>query len=101
MKSILILIIFLSSNILFAENNYYDIKFSKKDISIIKKKFVYETGIFKDTQTKPVQYEDKIIYLDGYKNLRIFSLVSENEICVNQGQKDRGYHRGIGIYKKI
>ena len=100
MKYILIFFLLSSSNILFAKNNYYDIKFSKEDISKIKKKFVYETGIFKDTQTKPVQYEDKIIYLDGYKNLRIFSLVSEKEFCVNQGQKDRGYHRGIGIYKK-
>ena len=46
------------------------------------------------------KFKDKIIYLDGYKTLRVLSLFDGKELCKNSGKKDRGYHRGLGIYEK-
>ena len=83
-----------------AENNYFESNFKKNDLNFLKKKWVYKSNIFKDTQTKPSIINDKIVYLDGYKNLRVISLFDGEFICMNQGKKDRGFHRGIGIYKK-
>ena len=83
-----------------SENNYYISDFKKEDLVNLKKTWIFKSGLFKDTQTKPVNFEDKIIYLDGYKTLRVLSLFDGKELCKNSGKKDRGYHRGIGIYKK-
>jgi quinoprotein glucose dehydrogenase len=84
----------------FANNNYYKSSFKKENLTNLKKTWIYRSNIFKDTQTKPISYNNKVIYLDGYKTLRVLSLSSGKEICNNSGKKDRGYHRGIGIYKK-
>ena len=84
----------------YAENNYYYSNFTKNDLKLLKKKWIFKSNIYKDTQTKPSVYENKLIYLDGYKNLRVLSLIDGKQICINEGKKDRGYHRGVGIYKK-
>ena len=95
----IIIFYFVFSN-LFADNNYYISDFKKSDLKNLKKEWVYQSNIFKDTQTKPTSYKDKLIYLDGFKNLRVLSLYDGKKVCVNSGKKDRGYHRGIGIYEK-
>ena len=100
MKYLFILVLINFFNFAFAENNYYKSNFEKKDLLNLKKTWIYKSNIFKDTQTKPISYENKVIYLDGYKTLRVLSLSGGKEICKNSGKKDRGYHRGIGIYKK-
>ena len=100
MKYLLIIFFFCCSSSVFSENNYYKSNFKKEDLINLKKSWIYKSNIFKDTQTKPTSYKDKIVYLDGYKTLRVLSLFSGKEICKNSGKKDRGYHRGIGIYKK-
>ncbi len=84
----------------YADNSYYNSNFTKGDLKFLKKKWVFKSNIFKDTQTKPSVYENRIIYLDGYKNLRVLSLADGKQVCINEGKKDRGYHRGVGIYKK-
>ena len=99
MFKILFLLFITSINCL-AENNYYISNFEEKDLFNLKKTWVYKSNLFKDTQTKPTVYKDRIIYLDGYKNLRVLSLLNGKEVCVNTGKKDRGYHRGIGIFEK-
>ena len=58
----------------------------KNDLNFLKK-WVYKSNIFKDTQTKPSIINDKIVYLDGYKNLRVISLFDGEFICMNQGKK--------------
>ena len=102
MKYLCLLIFFFIgfANIGLSENNYYQSKFKKKDIKNLKKTWTYKSNVFKDTQTKPISYKDKVVYLDGYKNLRVLSLFTGEEMCLNIGKKDRGYHRGIGIYEK-
>ena len=95
-----VLIFYLIFTNLYGDNNYYISTFKKDDLKNLKKKWIYKSNLFKDTQTKPSVYKDKIIYLDGYKNLRVLSLLNGKEVCVNIGKKDRGYHRGIGIFKK-
>ena len=95
-----IVIFYLALTNLYADNNYYTSNFKKSDLKNLKKEWIYQSNIFKDTQTKPASYKDKIIFLDGYKNLRVLSLYDGKELCVNKGKKDRGYHRGIGIYEK-
>ena len=95
-----VLIFYLIFTNLYGDNNYYISTFKKDDLKNLKKKWIYKSNLFKDTQTKPTAYKDKIIYLDGYKNLRVLSLLNGKEVCVNIGKKDRGYHRGIGIFKK-
>lgn len=102
MRVILItLLILVECNLsLSSENNFYLSNFEKKNLNNLKKKWIYKSNIFKDTQTKPKIYEDKLIFLDGFKNLRVLSLYDGKEICVNSGKKDRGYHRGVAIYKK-
>ena len=100
MKYFLILIILLNPNVSFSDNNYYKSNFKKEDLKNLKKTWTYKSNLFKDTQTKPISYNDKVIYLDGYKTLRVLSLSSGKEICKNSGKKDRGYHRGLGIYVK-
>ena len=100
MRYFLIIFFISYSSSVFPENNYYKSNFEKEDLLHLKKTWIYKSNIFKDTQTKPTNYEDKIIYLDGNKTLRVLSLFSGEELCINSGKKDRGYHRGIGIYKK-
>ena len=95
-----VLIFYLIFTNLYGDNNYYISTFKKDDLKNLKKKWIYKSNLFKDTQTKPTAYKDKIIYLDGYKNLRVLSLLNGKEVCVNIGKKDRGYHRGIGIFEK-
>lgn len=94
-----LIIIFYSSKVM-AENNYYISTLKKENLSKLKKEWVYRSDIFKDTQTRPTQFKDKIIYLDGYKNLRVLSLYNGKELCANIGKKDRGHHRGVGIFNK-
>ena len=100
MKYFLILVILLNPNVSLSDNNYYKSNFKKEDLKNLKKTWTYKSNLFKDTQTKPISYNDKVIYLDGYKTLRVLSLSSGKEICKNSGKKDRGYHRGLGIYVK-
>ena len=100
MKYFLIIFFVLCFKNTVAENNYYNSNFEIKDLQSLKKAWTYKSNIFKDTQTKPVSYKDKVIYLDGHKNLRVISLFSGEKICLNTGKKDRGYHRGIAIYEK-
>ena len=94
-----LIIIFWSPQVM-AENNYYISSLNKDNLFNLKKEWVYKSDIFKDTQTRPTQYKDKIIYLDGFKNLRVLSLHNGKELCANIGKKDRGYHRGIGIFDR-
>jgi quinoprotein glucose dehydrogenase len=101
MRIILIILILLNFNVsAFGDNNYYDSNFNKLNLKNLKKKWIYRSNIFKDTQTRPKIYKDNVIFLDGFKNLRVLSLYDGKEICVNSGKKDRGYHRGIAIYKE-
>ena len=100
MKYFLIFLFINFFNSTLAENNYYKSNFEKADLLNLKKTWTYKSNIFKDTQTKPVIYKDKVIYLDGYKTLRVLSLSNGMEICKNSGKRDRGYHRGIGLYEK-
>ena len=100
MKYFLIFLFINFFNSTLAENNYYKSNFEKADLLNLKKTWTYKSNIFKDTQTKPVSYKDKVIYLDGYKTLRVLSLSNGTEICKNSGKRDRGYHRGIGLYEK-
>ena len=92
-------IFFITLN-LYAENNYYNSNFDKDDLKNLKKKWVFKSNIYKTTQTRPTQYKDKIIFLDGYKNLRVINLHTGKEICTNFGKKDRGPHRGLALYVK-
>ena len=100
MKHLLILFLISWPSLVSSENNYYKSNYKKEDLINLKKTWVYKSNVFKDTQTKPLNFKDKIIYLDGYKTLRVLSLLNGKEMCKNSGKKDRGYHRGIGIYKK-
>ena len=93
------IVFFLTFN-LYAENNYYKSKFNQEDLVNLEKKWVFKSNIYKTTQTRPAQYKDKIIILDGYKNLRVINLHNGKEICTNYGKKDRGPHRGLAIYIK-
>lgn len=89
-----------SKNFVLADNNFLNVNFNAKDVKNIKKIWTYHSGIYKDTQTKGKLYKDKIIFLDGHKNLIVISLSSGKEICKNLGLKDTKPMRGIGIYKK-
>jgi glucose dehydrogenase len=101
MRFIIILLLLLKCNVsISSENNYYVSDFNKQHVKNLKKTWTFKSNIFKDTQTKPISYKDKVVYLDGYKNLRVLSLFTGEEMCLNTGKKDRGYHRGIGIYEK-
>lgn len=100
MRYLLILLFINSFTPTFSENNYHISNFKKEDLVNLKKTWIFKSGLFKDTQTKPVNFKDKIIYLDGYKTLRVLSLFDGKELCKNSGKKDRGYHRGIGVYEK-
>ena len=89
------------NNIVLANNtNYYEIEYSQRDLENISKAWTFSSKVFKDTQTKMFQYEDKIIHLDGNKNLIVISLTTGKEICKNIGKPDRGKYRGIKIYIK-
>jgi glucose dehydrogenase len=95
-----LLFILLSKNCAFSDNNFVDIDFGLDNVKNIKKIWTYNSGIFKDSQTKPILHNDKIIFLDGHKNLRVLSIFDGNEICINKGNKDTKPIRGIGLYKK-
>ena len=105
MKLFFVIIIFFYTfqinNLVFANNtNYYDILYSQKDLRNIRKLWTYSSNVFKRLQTKMVQYNDKIIHLDGNKNLIVISLTDGRQICKNEGTPDRGKYRGINIYIK-
>ena len=98
---LIIFLLFQFKSLSFANNaNYYEIEYSKNDLKKIKKVWTYSSKVFKDTQNKLVQYEDKIIHLDGKKNLIVISLKNGTEICKNSGESDRGLYRGINIFIK-
>jgi len=97
-------IIFIIYFFLFTKNslsteNFYDINYLKSDLKYISKEWEYHSGVFKDTQNKIKQYKDKLIHLDGNKNLIVLSLKNGKEICKNIGEKDRAPFRGVSIYK--
>ena len=95
--NILICILFLNNA--YSDNNYFDVDFSPSDVNKIKKIWEYKSGILKSTQSKPEVYEDKIVFLDGVKNLRVVSIIDGKEVCVNKNDKtDRGPQRGVLIY---
>lgn len=79
--------------------NFYDLDYSEKDLININKEWVYNSKVFKDTQNKIVQYKNKLVHLDGNKNLIVLTLKDGKEICRNNGKKDRGPFRGISLYK--
>ena len=95
---IIITIVFFTNNSLSTEN-FYDLDYTKEDLKTISKEWQYNSGVFKDTQNKIIQYQDKLVHLDGYKNLIVLSLIDGKEICKNFGKKDRAPFRGISIYK--
>ena len=102
MKKVFILGIFILMN--FYSNsesveNFYNFDYSKRQLKDIKKIWEFNSGILKDTQNKIVQYKNKIIHLDGYKNLYVISLIDGKKICTNKGQNDRAPYRGISLYK--
>jgi outer membrane protein assembly factor BamB len=94
-----LLILFFCTKNLFASDNFYNIQYSKDDLKNISKSWMYNSGILNDTQNKIVNYNEKLIHLDGNKNLLIISLTSGKEICKNQGKIDRAPYRGIALYK--
>ncbi len=97
--NILICILFLNNA--YSDNNYLDADFSPNDIDKIKKIWEYKSGVLKSTQSKPEIYEDKIVFLDGLKNLRVISILDGKEVCVNNNDKpDRGPQRGVLLYNK-
>ena len=67
---------FVFSAYAFSTENFYDLDYSKKDLIYINEEWVY-TQIFKDTQNKIVQYKDKLVHLDGNKNLIVLALKDE------------------------
>lgn len=85
---------------LFADNNFLDIDFSNNNTKDIKKIWTNNSGVFSDTQAKPIFYEDKIIFLDGFKSLRVISITSGKDFCINKDGVDKKPMRGIGLYKK-
>lgn len=93
-------IIILFKNNAFSESNFVDVKFELDDIKNIKKIWTFNSSVFKDTQTKPYVYNDKIILLDGHKNLRVISILDGREVCKNTENKDTKPMRGIGLYVK-
>ena len=102
MKKIIIIILLIKLSVFQNSNsteNFYNFDYSKEDLKKIKKEWQYNSGIFKDTQNKILQYDDKLIHLDGYKNLVIISILDGKEICRNEGKKDRAPYRGVSIYK--
>ena len=99
-KPLTIILFFIFSKNLFAAENFYNFEYSKNDLKNISKNWVYNSGILKDTQNKIIQFNDKLIHLDGYKNLLILSLIDGKEVCKNIGQKDRAPYRGLSLYTK-
>ena len=98
---VILFFIFQFHSFSFANNsNYYDIEYSKNDLKKIKKVWTYSSKVLKSTQTKLVQYKDKIIHLDGKKNLIVLNLSDGSEICKNIGKPDRAPYRGINLYIK-
>ena len=95
-----LLFILLSKNIALSDNNFVDVDYGLNNVKNIKKIWTYKSGIFKDTQTKPYIFDNKIIFLDGHKNLRVLSITDGKEICKNIENKDTKPMRGIGLYKK-
>ena len=81
MRIIIIILILLNFNAsAFSDNNYYISNFNKPNLKNLKKKWIYRSNIFKDTQTRPKIYKDNVIFLDGFKNLRVLSLYDGKEI---------------------
>ena len=95
---IIITIVIFTKNSLSTEN-FYDLNYTKEDLKNISKEWQYNSGVLKDTQNKIIQYQDRLVHLDGYKNLIVLSLIDGKEICKNFGKKDRAPFRGISIYK--
>lgn len=79
-------------------SNYYNINYSLNDLANISKSWIYSSKVFKDTQSKLIQYKDKIIHLDGKKNLHVISLITGKLICQNTGLPDRTKYRGVSLY---
>ena len=93
--------IFIFINNALAENNFFDVNFDPSDITKIKKEWEYNSGLFKSTQSKPEVYKNRVIFLDGYKNLKVLSLIDGSEICSNISKKpDRGPQRGVLLFEK-
>ena len=95
-KPLTILLFIIFSKNLFAAENFYNFEYSKNDLKNISKNWVYNSGILKDTQNKIIQFNDKLIHLDGYKNLLILSLIDGKEVCKNIGNIYDFHHTFIG-----
>ena len=101
MKKILIIILLIKFILIqnsYSTENFYNFKYTKEDLKNIKREWQYNSGILKDTQNKIIQFKDKLIHLDGYKNLIIISILDGKEICRNEGKKDRAPFRGVSLY---
>ena len=79
--------------------NFYDLDYSKKDLINIDRAWIYNSGVLKDTQNKIIQYKEKIVHLDGNKNLIVLLLNSGKQVCKSNGKKDRAPFRGVSLYK--
>ncbi len=101
MKKITIIILLIKFILIqnsYSTENFYNFKYTKEDLKNIKREWQYNSGILKDTQNKIIQFKDKLIHLDGYKNLIIISILDGKEICRNEGKKDRAPFRGVSLY---
>ena len=102
MKKLIYIIIFFLISIntkLYSTENFYNFNYSKEDLKKIEKIWQFNSGVLKDTQNKIVQYQNKLLHLDGYKNLIVLSITNGRKICINYGKKDRAPYRGLSLYK--
>ena len=103
-KKIVFFYFFLSTLItskLYSSENFYNLDYGKDNLTAIQKVWTYKSGYFADSQTKPISYDDKIIHLDGHKNLHIISIETGKLICKNIGKIiDGSPYRGLSLYNK-
>ena len=92
--------IFFTTNNLKSNENLHEIEFSKNELKNIKKIWEFNTGIFKDTQNKIIQHGNKLIHLDGNKNLHVISLIDGHKVCTNSDKPDRVPYRGVSLFKR-
>ena len=86
-------------NLVMANNkNYYEMVYSENDLKKISKVWEYSSKVYKTTQTKLAKYNDKVIHLDGKKNLIVLNISDGTEICKNIGKPDRAPYRGLNLY---
>ena len=85
-KKIVFFYLFLSALLtseLCSTENFYNLDYEKDNLTTIQKAWTYKSGYIADSQTKPISYDDKIIHLDGHKNLHTISIETGKLICKN------------------